>query len=77
MRIYLKMTWSNARIECKKNGGDLVSLETSEENYCVNYRLFQNGMISQNTDVIKYCINILCCVCSSLIFLIKYPKESY
>jgi Lectin C-type domain len=39
----IKKSWTDARVECKKNGGDLVSLETPEENYCLRYILYING----------------------------------
>jgi hypothetical protein len=38
-----KQSWPAARVECKKMGGDLVSLETPEENYCLRYILYVNG----------------------------------
>ncbi|XP_059474426.1 macrophage mannose receptor 1-like isoform X2 [Neocloeon triangulifer] len=36
-------TWSQARDECKKSSGDLVSMETPEENVCVRYVIYLAG----------------------------------
>ncbi|XP_065335607.1 macrophage mannose receptor 1-like isoform X1 [Cloeon dipterum] len=35
--------WIYASEECKKLGGDLVSMETPEENFCVRYKIYMAG----------------------------------
>lgn len=40
----MKKSWPAARDECKQIGGDLVSLETPKENYCLKYILYINGI---------------------------------
>jgi hypothetical protein len=47
----IKKSWTDARVECKKIGGDLVSLETPEENYCLRYILYINGNNAPNLPI--------------------------
>jgi hypothetical protein len=38
-----QMTWMNARLECKKQGMDLVNAESPEENECVKSFIMKQG----------------------------------
>jgi hypothetical protein len=35
--------WFDAKAECKKNGGDLASLESPEENLCARFHVYSAG----------------------------------
>jgi regulation of enolase protein 1 (concanavalin A-like superfamily) len=41
--IILQMTWMNARLECNKQGMDLVMAETPEENECIKSFIMKQG----------------------------------
>jgi hypothetical protein len=43
MSIISQMTWMNARLECNKQGMDLVNAETPEENECVKSFIAKQG----------------------------------
>jgi hypothetical protein len=43
MSKILQMTWMNARLECNKQGMDLVKAETPEENECVKSFIMKQG----------------------------------
>jgi hypothetical protein len=43
----------DARAECKKNSGDLASLETPEENFCARFMVYSAGECKKSTADIR------------------------
>jgi len=51
--IFSQKKWFDARAECKKNSGDLASLETPEENFCARFMVYSAGECKKSTADIR------------------------